>query len=142
MLYNLPFLFLFSTKNFFFNFYFTITNFLTFVQLSVFITKKYTLTLSNTVWLHEYVLTAWDAEWNTTAVTITYNVVADSVTNVNITGYTVSSLTNDDLTLSWTTDIVPDNSEVQLFSADGTYQFNKYGKREILENLQSFPSFA
>ena len=64
----------------------------------------YTLPLSNTLGLHEYVVTAGDAAGNTKSVTITYNVLANSVTNVEITGYTISNLTNSGLTISWTTD--------------------------------------
>jgi len=76
----------------------------------------YTLALSNSVWLHEYVLVAGDAAGNTTTKTITYNVVADSVSMININQYAISNLSNNSVTIAWTTDVVSSDSKVDLYT--------------------------
>jgi hypothetical protein len=74
------------------------------------------LTLSRTVWYHTYVLIAWDAAGNTKSVTISYNVFADSVTNINMQKYTVSNLSTTGVTLSRDTDVTAVSSKVSLYA--------------------------
>jgi len=84
----------------------------------------YTLALANTVWLHEYTLTAWDAVGNTTSKTVTYNVVADTVTNINISGFTVSNLGSTWVTVAWTTSETSADSKVDFY-ANGSQLLNQ-----------------
>ncbi len=47
----------------------------------------YTLMISNALWVHEYVVTARDAAWNTTSATISYTVVSDIDTTAPVITY-------------------------------------------------------
>ncbi|MDP2669982.1 MAG: hypothetical protein Q8O99_03120 [bacterium] len=42
--------------------------------------------------MHEYILIAGDVAGNQVSTTVSYNVLADDVTNINIEGFTVSDL--------------------------------------------------
>jgi hypothetical protein len=84
----------------------------------------YPLALSNTIGLHAYKITATDSNGNKTVETVTYNVVADSVTNVNIQGYTLSNLTATGVTISWDTDVISTDSKVDFY-ANGTSTLNQ-----------------
>jgi len=65
----------------------------------------YTLALDNTVWLQEYVLTAWDAAWNEYSVTVTYQVEADwTDITAPVIESSIATVLLDDITLSVETD--------------------------------------
>ncbi len=93
----------------------------------------YTLTLSSTLGQHEYVLIAGDVLGQTKTTTVSYLVVADTVTNVNITDFTVSGLTDTSITLDWTTDATASASVVDFFTS-GSSALNQAAVIAVTDN--------
>ena len=76
----------------------------------------YSLSLENSIWLHEYIITAKDSSWNESRETITYDVVSDLSPNINILWYTISNLSWTGVTISWETDLISNESTVDFFA--------------------------
>ena len=76
----------------------------------------YKLALSNDLWFHEYIVTAKDLAWNSSTANISYNVVADSVLNINILWYNISNLTATWIIITWTTDKIASESLVDFYA--------------------------
>ena len=87
----------------------------------------YTLSLSRTLWLHEYVLIAGDAAGNKTTATITYNVLADSVTNINVIWYRIYNLSDTGVLIYRETDESSVDNKVDFYT-NGYYGVSQTGE--------------